>query len=294
DVVREGLKLACAAGAAVHLVHAFELPVAYTTVPYAVAPPLFAPIDESDVIRDVETELARQVERLGATGLASLRRHAVQGPAHRALLAVAREVAADLVIVGAADTLVGRILGTTASRVLRGSLCPVLLLRGRLPMPPERVLLPVDLSELSAEVVARGLTVLDQLGVDRAAADLELFHAVAATEHEPIAMFRRRDVARRPGTEDLADFVARHRLESGFRLGRRCEAGPPRERFLLRIETFRPDLAILGTHGAAGFERFLLGSVAESVLKSARVSVLVLPPSALTCEIGLRTAATAA
>jgi nucleotide-binding universal stress UspA family protein len=40
------------------------------------------------------------------------------------------------------------------------------------------------------------------------------------------------------------------------------------------------DLIVLGTHGRGGFERFMLGSVAEKVLRRARWPVLTVPPPA--------------
>ncbi|HSF42370.1 MAG TPA: universal stress protein [Thermoanaerobaculia bacterium] len=39
-------------------------------------------------------------------------------------------------------------------------------------------------------------------------------------------------------------------------------------------------MIVLGTHGRGGFERFLLGSVASSVVRNAGTSVLVIPPEA--------------
>jgi hypothetical protein len=44
------------------------------------------------------------------------------------------------------------------------------------------------------------------------------------------------------------------------------------------------DLIILGSHGRHGFQRFLLGSVAEYVLRYAAVSVLIVPASASRAE----------
>jgi hypothetical protein len=38
----------------------------------------------------------------------------------------------------------------------------------------------------------------------------------------------------------------------------------------------------MGTHGLGGFDRFMLGSVAESVVRASRTSVLVMPPLAAT------------
>jgi nucleotide-binding universal stress UspA family protein len=40
------------------------------------------------------------------------------------------------------------------------------------------------------------------------------------------------------------------------------------------------DVVVLGTHGRSGFERLLLGSVAERVLRKARCPVVVVPPAA--------------
>ena len=37
------------------------------------------------------------------------------------------------------------------------------------------------------------------------------------------------------------------------------------------------DLLVIGTHGRSGFERLLLGSVAEKVLRKARCPVLTVP-----------------
>jgi len=40
----------------------------------------------------------------------------------------------------------------------------------------------------------------------------------------------------------------------------------------------QPDLIVMGTHGRGGFERFVLGSVTEKVLRKAACPVLVVPP----------------
>jgi CPA2 family monovalent cation:H+ antiporter-2 len=42
----------------------------------------------------------------------------------------------------------------------------------------------------------------------------------------------------------------------------------------------RVDLVVLGTHGLSGFERFMLGSVTEHVLRKAKCAVMTVPPAA--------------
>jgi len=47
---------------------------------------------------------------------------------------------------------------------------------------------------------------------------------------------------------------------------------------LAKAEAARSDLIVLGTHGRSGFERFMLGSVTERVLRKAGCPVLTVPP----------------
>ena len=58
-----------------------------------------------------------------------------------------------------------------------------------------------------------------------------------------------------------------------------CEVreGAPAEEILARVQTSRPDLLVLGTHGRSGFERLVLGSVAERVLRKASCPVVTVP-----------------
>jgi len=55
------------------------------------------------------------------------------------------------------------------------------------------------------------------------------------------------------------------------------EGGPARE-ILREAERMPADLLVMGTHGRSGFERFLLGSVTENVLRHASCPVLTVPP----------------
>lgn len=51
-------------------------------------------------------------------------------------------------------------------------------------------------------------------------------------------------------------------------------------REIVRVaEQVRADVLVMGTHGRGGFERLLLGSVTEKVVRTSRSSVLTIPPS---------------
>ena len=48
---------------------------------------------------------------------------------------------------------------------------------------------------------------------------------------------------------------------------------------LLASESMPADLVVMGTHGRSGFERLMLGSITEKVLRRAACPVLTVPPA---------------
>ncbi|MGE0869737.1 MAG: universal stress protein [Kofleriaceae bacterium] len=79
----------------------------------------------------------------------------------------------------------------------------------------------------------------------------------------------------------LDELVARYR-SAGARVGiaaPRLEVGDPREVIDRVAEEINADLIVMGTHGRRGVRRMLLGSVAESVVRSAPCPVLTLRPT---------------
>ena len=61
------------------------------------------------------------------------------------------------------------------------------------------------------------------------------------------------------------------------------------EAMVWRARTTLADLIVIGTHGRSGFERLMLGSVAEKVLRKAACPVLTVPahaPDAVPREAG--------
>ena len=59
------------------------------------------------------------------------------------------------------------------------------------------------------------------------------------------------------------------------------DAGNPAVRILSVAASFHASLIVMGTHGRSGFERLLLGSVAEKVLRRAQCPVMTVPPPAV-------------
>jgi len=67
---------------------------------------------------------------------------------------------------------------------------------------------------------------------------------------------------------------------AGFTVDTRIVEGDPRNAILDVAEETKTDLIVLGSHGRRGIQKFLIGSVAESVARHARCSVLIVRSSA--------------
>jgi nucleotide-binding universal stress UspA family protein len=78
---------------------------------------------------------------------------------------------------------------------------------------------------------------------------------------------------------DLHAKLETWRREAEFLVGRHVEAkvltGEPAGEILRFAQERSFELIVMGTHGRSGFERFLLGSVAERVVRQADCPVLV-------------------
>lgn len=263
-VVRAGLKVARAAKARVGLVHAFPPQLIYGGAPYVPELPEVVEAQKESLRRKMEA----QAHLLGIRPEEHAGMFLELGPAHQMLIETARKTNADLIVVGAAEEpILAKLIGSTADRVVRRATCPVLVVRRELPVPPARVLLPVDLSLLSAEALREGLEVLALLAGER---------GPEATLPKVEALYVITDLDR----EDLGRFLALHAADSAFEVVPRTVSGYVEDEILLRIREWEPDLVVLGTHGRSGFERFLLGSVATRIVHNGDANVLIVPPAA--------------
>ncbi|HEU4884451.1 MAG TPA: universal stress protein [Longimicrobium sp.] len=201
------------------------------------------------------------------------------GKAAEVLSGYARVVGADLLVLaptrraGAA----GAVLGTTAQRVLRTSAAPVLVLRGELAgHAARRVLLPTDLSEHSARALPLAQELAAALAAPREPVLLPLFVEVPDVDTDaPAIVAAQLDLAQ----ADLAIFLAS--LPGAPLTGGTVRVGSPAHEILAVARQWDADLVVLGTHGRRGLPRFFLGSVAETVLRKAPCSALVIPPAAV-------------
>jgi nucleotide-binding universal stress UspA family protein len=131
-----------------------------------------------------------------------------------------------------------------------------------------RILVPIDFGETSEAALTYGMEMTRMF-----AARLHLLHVFEVStsmQEYPVAPFV-------PGVGDSHDQLTRLLSGADQRdLRPVCETrvGAPANEILGYAQEHDIDLIVMGTHGREGFERMLLGSVAETVVRKAACPVL--------------------
>jgi nucleotide-binding universal stress UspA family protein len=200
-----------------------------------------------------------------------------RGLAATAVPAFSESAGVDLVLVGAHGSgfLQRMVLGSTASRLLRKSRCPVLVVKQEAHRAYRRALVTVDFSPGSdatlriAREVAPG-------------ADIVLLHVFevpfegkmqyAGVDDEVINQYRIE--ARVRATHQLRE-LARSAGLSATDYSGIVVHGDATRHIIEHEERYRCDLVVMGKHGTHVTEELLLGSVTKRVLAESRGDVLV-------------------
>jgi nucleotide-binding universal stress UspA family protein len=280
---------ACASWVATHIARGAELVlvhVLHVSEPPALLRPLYDPPD-----RLVETARAgaehqlREMSRAVATGLVWT--EVREGRPEEELARVAAEYGARLVAVGAHGHREGGIrhaLGTTADRVLRRSVVPVLVAKGAMGDAPRTLLVAIDDSAETGAVLRWTRSLAERFG-----ASVTALHAVSPARVLPpdfqamggtsqsAAVYEASEAALRSAAER---WIGNQLEESG--LGDRASVvvtiGSPSVCVLEEASARGADLIIMGSGRPGLVRRTVLGSVAESVIRDADRPVLVVPP----------------
>lgn len=283
-VLGVSLQLARGIKAPLHVVHAFEPPV-------PVGPPEEAWVLQREIDERLQQELqdclGRQGKRLGLAEVAGSRSELCVGSPFRVLEETALKDRAGMLVVGAAvdGVRMWRFLGSTADRLLRKVVCPVMVVQPGSVFPPRRVLFAVDLSPLAAGALRRGAALLRAVG---ARPDwTEVVFVLDEVDARSMTQFTPEQVAQF-ASERLHLFVAEHGALLPPEARSKVLVGAPRESLLAHIAVERPDLVILGTHGRSGLDRLLLGSVTAAVLRECPCSTLVVTPEAAQAALDRR------
>ncbi|MFP4228722.1 MAG: universal stress protein [Salinivenus sp.] len=172
------------------------------------------------------------------------------------------------------------LLGSVTEEVVRTASCPVLTVRTGAEKPSRqsirRILVPVDFSEASESAVQHATEIAKTYG-----AELDLLHVVEDVVYPSaygveLPSVPATDVVSR--VKKALDNMAREQVgHEDVQVS--AQIGHAPLTILDYAETNDVDLIVLSTHGRAGLDRILLGSVAERVMRQAPTPVFLVRPN---------------
>ncbi len=198
-----------------------------------------------------------------------------------ALVKAAEEFGADLVVVGSrGHTGMSRLLlGSVAERVVRHADAHVMVARPGTSARGgfRRVLVPTDFSDIADRAFAVAAEMLAPGGVIEAVHCWQLPPVASGHTIPPLGTSAldhlRGDIERRvDGVAERA--LAPHR-ERGLQIEFKSIEGTPTTAIVEAADASEADAIVMGSHGRRGLGRFFLGSVAETTVRYAQKSVVV-------------------
>jgi nucleotide-binding universal stress UspA family protein len=264
------------AGTTITLVTAYELPM--PGIGPALAGGDWLLIDPERLRTELEAQLAELAAPLESRGLA-VERQVVTGRAATVIVDTARELGADLVVLGSRGhgPIATMLLGSVSAEVAERAECSVLIARsGEI----GRLLVATDGSEC-AGIVA------DELGAwgtfrDLPATCLSVVPADSPAFALMVDLYTLGSEPLEAERKAQADAHERHAREmavrlaaSGIRATSEVRSGDAAHEIIQAAEAHRADLVVTGSRGLHGLDLWLLGSVARNVLLHTKASVLI-------------------
>lgn len=274
QVIDRGFLIARASGARLTIIHAVGID--------ALAPLREILGENADnvsqkILDEASERLAEFVADSPVKDGVSVDMHIERGSAGSVIPIFAESANVDLVLLGAHGSgfLQRMLLGSTASRLLRKSKCPVLIVKQEAHKAYKRALVAVDFSPGSETAIRIAREVAPN-------ADLVLLHIFevpfegkmqyAGVSDEVIHQYRIE--ARTRATRQLQELAQSAGLPSGDYSGLVVHGDATRN-IIEHEEKYRCDLIVMGKHGTHVTEELLLGSVTKRVLAESRSDVLV-------------------
>lgn len=233
-------------------------------------------LDADRLLQDLEAEATAYLARVAAGILeegARVRQIVRVGTPAESILAVAAKEKATLVAMSThgRSGLSRWILGSVAEKVLRASTVPLLLVRSYTrsasgedvpaaleELPIRRILVPIDLSELSLALAPEVTELAETFG-----ARVEVLHVREAPGHDG-----------GEGRHVLADAVRVFETR-GEPVVPLLRHGEPAAAILETCRDRSIDLLAMTTHGRSGIARWTIGSVTDKVLRTSGLPMLV-------------------
>lgn len=206
--------------------------------------------------REAERLLSEQVESMPELRGIRVRSLVIDGDPFDGILRTAAEIQPDLIVMGShrKQFLLDIVVGTTIERVVRKSPFPVLMVNFEAQRKYERVIVPTDMSEASANAIR--VAISTGLITDKGATLIHAFLTpamgrlfVAGADQKSIDDYIASE--RQRALDDLAAFIITNGLKEP-RWSVRVKEAAPMELIFGTVTEMQPDLVVMGTNGLQG------------------------------------------
>lgn len=228
---------------------------------------------------EIIQEAAERAEERGITTVAEV----IQGKPFRTIIEYANSHGVDIVVLPThgRSGLERFLLGSTTERVIRRTEVPVLSIRpdadSAIEYPFKNILVPTDGSDCANQALA--------LSVDVAKAEGATLHLLSVIAIASLGVDVRSEIHTDTLEERASDLIDEARAfaeNAGVdSVSGSIEFGPSVNKVISSyVEDHNVDLIVTGTHGRSGFDRYIMGSVTEDLIRTAPVPVLTVrePP----------------
>jgi len=198
-----------------------------------------------------------------------------EGAVHRTILDYGADHGADCIVMGThGRTGLDRyLLGSVAERTLRESAVPVVTVHADTVVSDDldTILVPTDGSDCSERAAAHAIGLAAATG-----ATLHIVHVVDLGVLPVDGSGALLDELQRAGQQALESVIDRADEADVSSVQASVLSGTPYRAIVDYADAEDVDLVVMGTHGRTGFDRYILGSVAERVVRLSDQPVLTL------------------
>lgn len=269
QVARRAIRLAVDHGAKLVLAHAIE------SLPES-DPDLPAPANEEAIANVLEAEAIASLKQMAESATVQTEIEVECGKADQFIERLIRDHAADLLVIGPGkpQNLRERIFGSTADRVVRAGVCPIVVVKRAADEPYHRVIAAIDFSPMSFAAAQSAAQIAPS-------AKLELIHfleipltfeqAMLKVGTSQAELDQYRQAKAKTAYVELRSIRADLALTGRIRVVR----GDPATALVRLARSGRTDLIALGIHGKSAVSKLILGSAARRVLAASSCDVLL-------------------
>lgn len=225
--------------------------------------------------KDAETRFQKLSKAIKEEGI-DFKYFIREGKANEEIIKVANEEQADLIIMGNSSEDEGNsnFIGSTVLKVIKSTHIPTMVIKKSVrQLKIRRILIPTDLAKGYEKVFDLALEIADKFNAEiyflhiieiYSYEDIEKVHDRLMVEVSKIVQENSNALKKKAGKINIFEFVRKSiNATTGI---------------LEFAEEKKIDLIIMGTHARAGVSKYLLGSVAEKILRFSELPVIAVFP----------------